>query len=259
MARFKPVSHDDRLSIIDHLDELRTRIFIALAAFLVAFGLCLWQNHEILQLVNDPLPGNRQPLTLSPAEPFLTTVTVSAYAAILIALPVVLYQVYAFVVPAFTPTERKVALPLLLMVPLLFIAGVVFGYFVVLPKAIQFLLNFNSDQFNIQIRARDYYGFVSMTLLAMGLVFQVPVGILALTRLGVTSAAQLRRNRRGAVVISAIVAAVLPGQDPVTMLLIMVPLYGLFELSILLARLFGTPRSAVEAEPEASPEGSSPY
>lgn len=258
MARYRPVSHDDELSIVDHLDELRTRIFICLAALLVAFALCMWQNHQILQVVNEPLPRHIEPLTLSPAEPFITTVTMAAYAAILLSLPVILYQLYSFVLPAFTPVERKVALPLLLMVPFLFIAGVVFGYFVVLPAAIKFLLNFNQDQFNIQIRARDYYGFVGMTLISMGLIFQVPVGILALTRLGITSVEKLRKNRRSAVVMCAIVAAVLPGQDPVTMLLIMVPLYILYELSILLARFFGTPQSVVDAEPEASPEGSSP-
>lgn len=255
MARFKPARHDDQLSIVDHLDELRTRLFIAGAAFVVAFALSMWQNHEILRVVNDPLPRDIEPLTLSPAEPFITTVTVAAYAGILLALPVILYQLYAFVLPAFTPTERRVAFPLLMMVPFLFIAGVVFGYFVVLPAAINFLLNFNSDQFNIQIRARDYFGFVGMTLISMGLIFQVPVGILALTRLGVTSVEQLRRNRRVAVVLCAVTAALLPGQDPVTMVLIMVPLYLLYETSIVLARFFGTPRSALE---EAEPEGSSP-
>ena len=128
---------------------------------MVAFGLCFWQNHLILDLLNDPLPDGREPLTLGVTEPFFTTLTVSAYAAILLALPLILYQLYAFVLPAFSPGERRVALPLLLMVPFLLLAGVVFGYFVVLPAAVKFLLNFNETEFNIQIRAREYYSFVA--------------------------------------------------------------------------------------------------
>src|SRR4051794_9671055 len=167
MARLKPVTHDDRLTVVEHLDELRTRIVIALAAFGVALGLCFWQNHWLLKIVNHPL-GDRKPVTLGVTEPFITTLTVAAYAAILIAMPVILYELYAFVLPAFSPGERRVALPLLLMVPFLFIAGVAFGYFVVIPAALKFLLHFNQHQFNLQVRARDYYGFFSLTLLAIG-------------------------------------------------------------------------------------------
>ena len=250
----RPVSHDDELTVVEHLDELRSRLIISLAAFGVALGLCFWQNHRLLQVVNKPLDG-RKPITLGVAEPFTTTLTVSAYVAILIALPVVLYQVYAFVLPAFTPSERRTALPLLLMIPVLFIGGVAFGYFVVLPAALRFLLHFNSHQFNLQIRARDYYGFVGMTAIASGLVFQMPVGILALTRLGVTTPQKLRHHRRYAIVICAVIAAALPGVDPLSMVLEMIPLILLYELSILLASFFGRP--AVDAADRlASAEGS---
>jgi len=254
MARLKPVSHEDRLTVVEHLDELRTRILVSLFAFAVAFGLCFWQNHQLLHWLNKPLHG-KQPITLGPAEAFTTTVTVSAYAAIAIALPVVLFQIYAFVLPAFTPTERRVATPLLMMIPVLFIAGGAFGYFLVLPAAIKFLLHFNSDQFNTQIRARDYYGFVSMTLIACGIVFQVPVGVLAATRLGIVDARTLSKNRRYAILVCAVIAAALPGVDPVSMILEMVPLVVLYELSILLAKAFGRPSGEV-AERWASAEGS---
>jgi sec-independent protein translocase protein TatC len=221
----------------------------------VALGLCFWQNHQLLKIINDPLPKGTKPITLSPTEPFTTTLTVSAYAALLIALPVILYQVYAFVLPAFSPTEKKVALPLLLMVPVLFVAGAVFAYFVVVPAALTFLLNFNDHQFNTQIRARDYYSFVLLTLVAAGIVFQVPVGVLGLTRLGILTPQKLRHNRRYAYLGCAVVAALLPGVDPVSMLIEMVPLVVLYELSILLSVAFG--RSSAEgADRLASAEGS---
>src|SRR5918998_2772614 len=144
--------------------------------------------------------------------------TVSAYFAILLSLPVILYQLYAFVLPAFTPKEKKVAVPMLMLVPILFIAGVLFCYFVVLPGALGFLLDFNADEFQNEIRARDYYSFVAMTEIAMGILFQVPVGVLAAVKLGITTPEKLRRNRRHAILVIAVVAALLPTIDPVTMI-----------------------------------------
>ncbi len=248
MARLRPVDFEDRLTLVEHLDELRTRIIVSVVAFSVAFGICFWQNDHLLQIANAPLPGSRHPITFGVAEPFTTTVTVTAYFAIVISLPVILYQAYAFILPALTDRERRVVVPFLVLVPTLFIAGVVFGYFVVLPAATKFLLNFNDTQFNIQVRARDYYSFFSTTLIAMGLIFQLPVGILGVTRLGIVTPEQLSANRRYAYVVIAIVAMLLPGTDPVSMLLEMVPLLILFEASVLLARAFGRP-------PEPASEG----
>src|SRR5215208_5838806 len=255
MRRVRPISHEDRLSVVDHLDELRSRIVVSIMAFGVAFALCVWQNHLILDILNRPLPDDTHPLTFGVTEPFMTTITNSGYAAILIALPIVLYEVYAFVLPAFSPRERRVALPLLMMVPVLFIAGVVFCYFVVLPPAIKFLLQFNADEFNTQVRARDYYSFTTLTMLAMGLGFQVPVAILGLVRLEIVSVDTLRKNRRYAVLGAAVLAMLLPTIDPVSMLIETAPIYALYELSIVLARLFGGRSEEVEGQ-VASAEGS---
>ena len=250
MARLRPLGHEDQVTLVEHLDELRTRIKWMLLAAGAAFMLTFWQNHLVLEIVNRPLgavdeellgPGGK-PISLGVTEQFTTTFTVAAYAAILLALPVILYQLYAFVVPAFKPQEQKVARPLVLMVPVLFIAGVVFGYYVVLEPATKFLLNFNSDEFTTAVRARDYYSFVSLTLISLGLLYQVPVAILALTRLGVVTPEGLRRNRRYAILGCAVLAALLPTIDPITLLLEMVPLIVLYEVSILLAQAFGQPR-----------------
>jgi sec-independent protein translocase protein TatC len=254
LRRIKPISHEDRLSVVEHLGELRMRLFVSLAAFTVAFAFTGWQNHAVLEIVNKPLPDGVEPITLGPAEPFYTTITNSAYAALLISLPVILYQFYAFVLPAFSPTERRVAVPLLMLIPVLFIGGVLFCYFVVLTPAIDFLYAFNADEFNTQLRARDYYSFATLLMLAMGLGFQIPVGILAACRLGAVTPDQLRRGRRYAIVIIAVLASLLPTIDPVTLLLEMVPLIALYELSILLARAFGRPADAA-AERMAAAEG----
>jgi len=256
MRRIRPISHEDRLSVVDHLDELRSRLIVCAVAFVAAWALTAWQNHLVLEIVNRPLPNDfGKPITLGPAEAFYTTLTNAAYAALLISLPVILYQVYAFVLPAFSPTEKRVALPLLLLVPVLFIAGVVFCYFIVLTPALDFLLNFNADEFNTQVRARDYYSFVTLLMIAMGIGFQIPVGVLAACRLGVTSPEKLRKGRRYAIVVIAVLASLLPTLDPITLLLEMIPLILLYELSIWLASALGRPSPEV-SEQIVSAEGS---
>jgi sec-independent protein translocase protein TatC len=243
--RVRAVSHEDRLTLVEHLDELRSRTIVCLLVFGVALALCFWQNHLLLEIASGPLPSDHEKLlTFGVTEPFTTTVTVSTYGAIILSLPVLLYQVYAYILPAFSDRERRVVLPILLAAPLLFLAGLAFAYFVVMPAAVNFLLNFNDAQFNVQVRARDYYSFFSMTMLAGGIIFQMPLAILAVTRLGIVSVAQLKANRRYAYLAIAVLAAALPGVDPITMLIEMVPLLALYELSILLARAFGSPKAA---------------
>jgi sec-independent protein translocase protein TatC len=248
VARGKRASFDDRLTLVEHLDELRNRIIASGIFLVVAVAACFLFNHQLLDIANEPLPntapggGQLEPLTFSPTEPFFTTVKLSFYAGILVALPFLLFQIYAFVLPAFSPQEKKVVFPMLLMVPVLFIAGVVFAYFVVMPPALQFLLGFNTDEFNVQIRGSEYYGFFVTTLIGVGLLFQIPVAILAVTRLGIVTPDQLAHNRRYAILIIAVVAMLLPGTDPITMLISMAPLYVLFELSLLLARWLGRPK-----------------
>ena len=253
MRRIKPASFDDRMSLVDHLDELRARLVVCLAVFGVALALCFWQNHLLLEIASAPLPAGHQKLiTFGVTEPFTTTFTVSAYAAIILALPFVLYQLYAFLLPAFSKQQQRAIIPLLAMIPLLFIAGVAFGYFLVLPAAAKFLLNFNDTQFNVQVQAKQYYSFFAMTVLACGIVFQVPVGILSVTRLGIVKVEQLTKNRRYAYLICAVVAAALPGVDPISMLLETAPLIILYELSIVLAKAFGTPAERLEGQPQGS-------
>ncbi len=250
MRRVTPISHEDELSLVEHLDELRARIVVSLSVFGVALALCFWQNHLLLELANGPLPSNHDKLiTFGISEPFTTTLTVAAYGAIILSLPIVLYQFYAYLLPAFSKQQQRAILPLLLLIPALFIAGIAFGYVVVLPAATKFLLNFNGAQFNIQVRAKEYYGFFAQTLIACGVVFQIPVGILAVTRLGIVKVSQLQRNRRYAYLACAILAAALPGVDPVSMLLETAPLIALYELSIVLARAFDQPAASPLNEP----------
>jgi sec-independent protein translocase protein TatC len=255
VARSRAVGHEDRLTLVEHLDELRSRIIVSLAAFGVAFALCFWQDQLMLDIFNWPLPSDQdQLLTLSPTEPFFTTVEISAYGAMVLSLPIILYQVYAFVIPAFSPQEKRVVYPYVIAMPILFVTGIAFAYFVVMPAAISFLLNFNETSFNTQLRAKEYYGFLGIMAVVLGLLFQMPIALLSITRLGVVTPDQLARNRRYAIFIISIVAAALPGGDPVSMILIMIPLVVLYEASVQLAKRFGEPKELSSSEP--APEGS---
>ncbi|MDQ3371388.1 MAG: twin-arginine translocase subunit TatC, partial [Actinomycetota bacterium] len=208
-------------------------------------------------------PGltERQPITLGVAEPFTVTLAVSFYAAMLLAMPVLLYQLYAFLLPAFSPTERRVALPLMLAIPVLFIAGVLFAYFVVLARAVDFLQNFNDDNFDVLVQARDYYRFSVLFMAAIGFLFQIPVVVLAVVRTGIATPRQLRRWRGYVILGIALLAAVAtPTPDPVTMLLAMGPLVVLYELSILMVSWIERvrPTDAERVEPEAEPSDREP-
>lgn len=301
----RPIGHEDRLSIVDHLDELRSRLIICAVALAVVFGFCFWQSSGLLNLLNRPyaavahqqanhlsglttdsvrearalaglgsalgkladssptnltaqqralltqasnystaasksLPQTTPkniPITIGVGEPFTTTLTVCFYFSILITLPLLLYEAYAFVIPALSPTERSVARPVALTAPLLFLTGVVFTYLIVLPAAIRFLQGYNSQAFNSLVQAKPLYSFEVMTMGAIGLAFEMPLLLLGLRRVGVINGSTLTRHWRYATVILAVVAAAMPGADPVTTGLETLPLVILFIASIVLLKL----------------------
>lgn len=257
------VGRDERLSIVEHLDELRRRLIVSVVALVVAFGVAYGFHQQLLDLLEWPLPQHYKSqglVTLSPTEPLFTTLKVCFWAAILAALPVWLYQLYAFVIPAVQDQSRRRMLMTVAGASALFAVGVAFGFFVVLPVALKFLLGFGGDAFLTQVRANEYFGFVTTLMFAAGVMFEVPVAMLALARIGVTSAEFYIRHWRVAIVAIAFLAALLPGGDPFSMLLLMIPQIVLYVFGIWLAKRFGGPalwtRGAWATDDETS--GSAP-
>ena len=245
------LTYGDRVTLVEHLDELRARLIIALAAAAVAFGFAYGFRHQILDALNKPLEG-RLPTTLGVAEPFMTSFMVSMYAALAVALPVIVWQIWSFLAPAFEEKDQKMMARLAIVGTLLFAGGILFSYFVVLPAATPFLLGFDSSQYIIQIRARDYYSFVAITSLAVGIVFQLPILLLGLDRIGVVNSQKLRKNRRIGYVLCVAVAVVLPGVDPVTTAMQALPIVVLFEASIWLTAFMEKRWAAQTAADEAA-------
>jgi sec-independent protein translocase protein TatC len=228
--------HGEEATLVEHLGELRTRLIISLAALAVGFGIAYAFHGRILDWLNRPLPPNLdKPVTFSPIEPFATSIMVSLWAGLLLALPIVLWQLWAFLAPAFEERRQRSVLVPVAFATILGVGGVLFGYFVILDPAIHFLTNYDSSHYNIQIRARDYYRFVSFVLLGVAVAFEVPVFVLALVRLRILSAAQLRHTWRLGVFVMTVIGVILPGVDPVSTLLSVIPLVVLYVLAIGLA------------------------
>ncbi|HUY59866.1 MAG TPA: twin-arginine translocase subunit TatC [Solirubrobacteraceae bacterium] len=323
--KLRPIGQEERLSIIDHLDELRSRVIICLAALLVVFGVCFWQNHPLLNALNQPLPaaaksglGNQphldatlgqflkrasvdaahlgadfakskgvypgavsdaqalhhdllqaakaypktaghqeKPIVIGVGEGFTTTMLIAAYFALLFTLPLILYQVYAFVLPALSQKERRVATPTVVAAPVLFAMGVVFTYVAVLPPAIHFLQGYNNTEFQVLISAGSFYKFEIVLMMGIGLAFQVPLLALGLQRMGIISASTLTLNWRYAAVLIAVIVAALPGVDPVTMAVETLPLVFLYAASIVMLKwveLRNGRRARAEAVRAAKPD-----
>jgi sec-independent protein translocase protein TatC len=302
----RPVHHEEHLTVVEHLDELRSRIIVSLAFLAVAFGVVFWQHNRVLHLLAQPLQptlkkqiahcegpqgqiacvddavravggvlrglipyvhraagnlstadGQRlthlqnqlshalatvpkhftaEPTTIGIGEPFTIVVTVCLWGALLFSLPFLLYQLYSYILPAFSPHERNVVLPVLLAVPFLFAGGVLFGFKIVLPAAVHFLQGFDAGNFNQLVQANSYYSFSAIVMFAMGLIFQVPLFVVAIARAEIVSVRTLRKNRRYAIVVAALVGAALPG-DAITMLLETAPIVVLYEVGIVVAAL----------------------
>jgi sec-independent protein translocase protein TatC len=303
----RAVAHEERLTVVQHLGELRARLLLSVAVLAVLFAGCLSQSRSLLHVLNAPLahlrtsqapqgpggelpqalahsaaaftrlanassltpsdqraahdaarslaaasrslahPRARAPVTLGLGEPFSTSITVAFAFALLLGLPFLLTQVWAFVAPAISPADRRAVRPLLILAPALFAAGVGFAYFLVLPPAVRFLQGFNHGAFDVMVQARAYYRFEVMTMLALGVMFEIPVLLLGLGRLGVLDSATLRRHRRYALLGITVLGASLPGTDPVTTLLETLPLFALYEATIVLLRLTERTRGGRQA------------
>ena len=246
------LGHGEEATLVEHLDELRDRIIISLLALVATTALAFVFHDHLIRWLEGPLPPERRHLvTFGPVEPFMTSFKISLMAGIGLALPVLLWQLWSFLAPAFEENSQRVVAVFVAFATALLVGGVAFGYWLVLPKALHFLTNFDDNLYNIQIRAKDYFSFALLVLAGVGLVFELPIFILALVRLGILQTITLRRNRRMGYFIVAVIAVLLPGIDPVTTTLETIPLVVLYEGSIWLAVLMERRWSAreVAAEP----------
>jgi len=229
------LSHGEEATLVEHLGELRARLLIALGSIALTAPFTFYFRDSLIGWLKEPLPDHKTLVTFGVTEPFFTAVKVSLFAAFALALPIILYQLWSFLAPAIEENTQRVVAVFVAIATALFAGGIAFAYFVVLPKALGFLTTFEEDLFEIEIRASYYFSFVSWALLGMGLVFEMPIFILALVRLRILTSDRLRRNRRMGIFLIFVVAVLLPTVDPVSLFFEVAPLLLLFEASIWLS------------------------
>jgi len=229
------------LSLIGHLEELRKRIIISLVALFVGMIICFIFKGFLLDLLIGPL-GDKKLITLSPTESFMTVFKVAGYAGMIIASPVIIFQIWAFVAPGLRSKEKRVIYFATFFTSILFLAGVAFAWIIVLPRTLDFLLHYEENAFNQEVQSSQYFTFVSMFLLGFGVIFETPAMILTLVRMGVVDTKMLRKKRKYAILAGTVASAALtPGQDLFSMLAMAIPFVLLFEISLVLCRFIKSP------------------
>ena len=235
---------DKELSLVQHLREFRDRLMVASIAVAITTAFAFLFIQQIIHFLLLP-SGVTTLQTFSPTEPFAISFRVALFAGIALAMPVILYEIYAYIDPALFPNERKFVRIIGLPVLGLFAGGMAFCYFVLLPRAIPFLLTFGGDVFSGQLRAEEYLSFVTTFVLGMGLVFEVPVIIWALVRIGIVQRSWLAKQRRYVFLLAFVVGAIItPTPDPFNQTLVAIPMYLLWELGLFLARFGVKPRAS---------------
>ncbi|HUQ42510.1 MAG TPA: twin-arginine translocase subunit TatC [Candidatus Limnocylindrales bacterium] len=238
------IERDKELSLVQHLKEFRDRLMVACIAIAITTAISFLFTTDIIKLLLLP-SGVAKLVALSPTENFTTYFRVALFSGFALAMPVILYEIFAYIDPALHPHERKFALTLGPFILLLFVVGMLFCYLILLPSALKFLLNFGSEVIENQLRAAEYLSFVTLFIVGMGVVFEMPVLIYAVIKLGVVQRSWLTKRRRYVFLISFVAAAVLtPTPDPFNQSLVAIPIYLLFELGLLLARFGGGRRAA---------------
>jgi sec-independent protein translocase protein TatC len=248
------LGHGEEATLVEHLDELRTRIIISLVALAATTTVAFVFHHHLIRWLERPLPADRRELiTFGVAEPFLTSFKISLMAGIALAFPILLWQLWSFLAPAFEESSQRVVALFVGFASVLLACGVAFGYWLVLPQALHFLTHYDDQFYDINIRARDYFSFATAVLLGVGIVFELPIFVLGLVRLGILTTYTLRHNRRLGYFVVAVIAVLLPGIDPVTTTFEGIPLVVLYEgsiwLAVLMERRWGVRETEAAAEP----------
>jgi sec-independent protein translocase protein TatC len=250
---------EEKQTFIEHLEDLRKRLIVSVIAVGIGFIICYIFSKEIFQFLMMPLqkalPQGATMIFTTPAEAFFTYMKVGLLAGVFVASPVVLYQIWLFVAPALYSHEKRYVIPFVCSSTLLFIGGAAFGYFIVFPVGAKFFMSFATDFIQPAPRLKESLSFCSMLLLTFGLAFEFPLFMLFLSKLGVVNARMLARNRKYVIVLIFIGAAVLTPPDPLSQLMMAIPLVALYEAGIWLSKIFGRRPSAEGRRPEASPKG----
>jgi sec-independent protein translocase protein TatC len=246
------MNEDDKQPFTAHLDELRRRLIVCFASVVVGFVACYFFKVELFYILVAPLQkvmksGETLIYTHLP-EAFFTFLKTAFIGGLMLASPIIIYQFWMFIAPGLYDREKRLLVPILFLSVLFFVGGALFGYFIVFPYGFQFFLSFATDTIRPMPSMKEYLGFASKLLLAFGLIFELPLVITFLARLGIVTVDFLKKNRKYAILLFFVTAAVLTPPDVVTQFMMAMPMIALYEVSILGARIFGKKKEAAEGE-----------
>lgn len=250
----KDMTQEDKQSIIEHLEELRKSLVISVIAIIVAAVICFYYNEQILAFVAKPLTDlGEQLIVIGVTEAFFVKLKLAFYAGFAVAFPVVGWALWRFVKPALYPNERKYIYVLMPVSVLLFAGGIVFSYFGILPLVLNFMLYITGQTLEALFTVEKYVAFVTAFTIPFGIVFELPVVVFFLTKIGIINYKMLARNRKYALLIIVILAAALtPGPDPFSQLMMAVPVYILYEISVWISKWTGARKIIRETETNES-------
>ena len=235
--KIRKVAPEEKLPFTEHLEELRWRLIIIIATIAVWFGICYTYSEDIMRFVQKPL--NQKLIFISPTEAFFVNLKIAFFVAIFLSLPVIIYQFWAFVAPGLLEKEKKYTLPFIISATVCFIIGSAFSYFIVLPVGTKFLLSFAGSELKPMISVNNYISFVGRFMIGSGVIFEFPVVIFFLSKIGIATPEFLSQKRGYAILGIFILSAVITPPDIFTMFIMAIPLLVLYEISIIIARLFG--------------------
>jgi sec-independent protein translocase protein TatC len=239
------------MPLTEHLGELRRRITYVAIVVVICVIAAFIEKKWVFYVLMRPLEGTHvdKLTTLGVTEAFMQVLKISVYAGLIVSLPFILYQFWAFVMPALYENERRNVIPYAASTTGLFLGGVAFGYFVVLPIGLRFMINYGGDDFNQLLQAERYVTFVVTFLLGFGLVFELPLVMLLLAWVGLVDHVKMRKVRKYAILVEAVVAMVItPSQDPLSMTLMLIPLILLYEIGIWLSKMVAKRKARREQE-----------
>ncbi len=252
------MENDVKLPFTNHLEELRKRLVVCFIAVGVCFAICYGFSKKLFEILMGPLiavmpPGDKLIYTGLP-DAFFTYLKVALLAGIFLAIPVIFYQLWMFVMPGLYEKEKRMVLPAVALSSIFFAGGALFGYFIVFPFGFKFFMGFSSDFIQPMPSIREYLSFSSKLLLAFGIVFEMPLVIVILTKLGVVKVSQLTAYRKYVIVVFFVFSAILTPPDVVTQIMMAGPLMILYELSIIAAKIISKKKAEAEEAEESEPE-----
>ena len=234
--KYNKIAFDEKLPFSSHLAEIRYRLIRIFVFLSILFALCFYFSEPILEIVRAPIK-NQNLIFITPTEAFFVHLKLGFFSALALSIPFILYHIWAFITPGLHIDERRHTLPFVILSSLFFVLGILFAYYLILPLGLRFLLTYKTSSLMPNITVGHYISFTARLMLVFGVIFELPLVVLFLTKIGILKPSVLTKNRKYSILLIFVASAILTPPDVVTQVLMAVPLIFLYELSVIICRM----------------------